>query len=302
MEVYRKLLRRVISHPGSARSILLKFIYKWEDCPSRRTCLRCWCIWWQHKHRKNKNGAFLMKCSHCNETYSEFRGTILESSKIHISIWCQALLEWCVCTGSISAAELSRRVGISEPSAQRLLRNIRQVCLRSLNTNIVFDDVCELDESWMWKKENQDIVLGITQRYTRKLTFICIENAESEIITPIVTSCIQEGSQIHSDNASYYCDFKLQYHHFTTNHSKWEYATLNTHKKSWEVIRVHSNTIEHIWWDFKGIVRTIHHGISKKYRKQYLAQYAFRYSCWNNTNLFYAFLENMLTIPTFRYW
>lgn len=300
MEVYRKLLRRVISHPGSARMVLRTFILKWKDTPDRRTCLECWCIWWQHKHKKNKNGSYLLKCSHCGDTYSEFRWTILENSKIHISVWCQAILEWCICTGSISAAELSRRVGISEPSSQRLLRKIRQVCLRSLNTNLIFEDICELDESWMGKKDNQDIVLGITQRYTRKLTFVCIENTKIETITPIINSCIQTGSEIHSDNASYYSEFKLRYNHFTSNHSKGEFATFNTHKVTWEIIRVHSNTIEHIWWDFKWIVRTIHHGISKKYRQQYLAQYAFRYSCWSSTNLFYAFIDNMLAIPTSR--
>lgn len=68
-------------------------------------------------------------------------------------------------------------------------------------------------------------------------------------------------------------------------HSKGEFA-----RESF----IHSNTIEQIWGDIKGIIRTIHHGISRKYRHLYLAQYIFKYENLLSSNLFYNTLCQLL--------
>ncbi|OGJ55319.1 hypothetical protein A2483_01610 [Candidatus Peregrinibacteria bacterium RIFOXYC2_FULL_33_13] len=48
----------------------------------------------------------------------------------------------------------------------------------------------------------------------------------------------------------------------------------------------------------KGIIRTIHHGISKKYRKYYFAQYIFKYENILSSNLFYNVLWNITLTTT----
>lgn len=301
MEVYGKMLRRVISHPWEARNIIRKFICKWKDDPKKRICFCCWCIWWQHKHRKQKNGAYIMKCSHCSCTYSELSWTILSWTKIPLHLWCQAILEWSISTWSLSAAELKRRIGVSENSALTMLQKIRSVCHEAIETQNkqLFSGMMEIDESWMGKKANQDIVLGIVSKIERRVSFVCISDTRSSTIKDVVFQCISHWSQIHSDNASYYSWLDTLYERYATTHSEGEFSKLTISQDGTHQLVVHSNTIEQIWWDFKWIVRTIHHWITKKYRKQYLAQYAFRYNCWKDTNLFYAFLNSMIPNPLY---
>jgi len=60
-------------------------------------------------------------------------------------------------------------------------------------------------------------------------------------------------------------------------------------------LRIHSNTIEQIWGDIKGILRTVHHGVSKKYRQLYLNQYIWKYQQYAKTsNFFYTVLCQLL--------
>jgi len=54
-------------------------------------------------------------------------GTIFCCSKIPFNKWCQALIEWSILTGSISAEELSRRLNIKYDLVWRMLMKIRQV-------------------------------------------------------------------------------------------------------------------------------------------------------------------------------
>ena len=60
-------------------------------------------------------------------------------------------------------------------------------------------------------------------------------------------------------------DYNQQY---GTNHSIGEFA--------WR--HVHSNTIEGVWSMLKGIIRTIHHGVSKKHFLGYCHLFTFMYS------------------------
>lgn len=288
MRVYTKMLRRIISHPGYARKVLRKFLLHREDSWGNRYCLCCWCYWGQHKHKKQKSWVYLFRCTHCKKVYSEFKWSIFDRTKVPLHIWCEAILHWCISTGSLSAAELARLTGISHPSAWKLLMKIRQACTSPPDS--ILSWICEIDESWhgKTKNDNQDIVFGIVQRTKKQLLFFCVENTQKETLFPLIYQHITPGSKVFSDGYQVYKDLHFHYRHKTVIHSEGEFSR----DEEWE--KVHSNTQEQIWWDFKGITQTIHHGIKKKYRKLYLAQYQFRYNYWKTGNLFYALLERIL--------
>jgi len=282
MKWYWKMLRRLISHPSYglqlAREFQKRHIYKWE-----RYCLKCGCIWWQHIHKHNKVGSIVYKCSHCKQHYWEFYGTIFENTKVWLDKWMILILEWCVSTGSTSWAEASRRIWVSKKTSWNMLTKIRRLLHETHNSELL-SGIVEADEAWMGKKKNQDIIMWMVERWKRKLQLYSIENVQEKTLYPLIKKNVEYRSKFFTDMRVSYHTTSIRYLHWTTNHSKGEFAR-------WEV---HSNTIEQIWGDIKGIIRTIHHWVSKKYRLYYLAQYITKYENIKLNDLFYFTLSKIL--------
>jgi len=193
--------------------------------------------------------------------------------------WLHLIILWINSTGSISAAEGARNIGISHVSTWRMLMKIRKEFSGSISKNLL-EGLTEADEAWFGKRDNQDIVMGIVQRSRnkvgRRLRLFTIPNVKEKTLYPLIRQNVKEKSRLFTDSRISYAATGIYYHHQTTNHSKGEFAR----------DEVHSNTIEQIWGWIKGIIRTIHHGISKKYRELYLAQFIFRYENEHISNLF----------------
>lgn len=198
-----------------------------------------------------------------------------------------AILEWCISTWSVSSSEISRRLEIKNDSAWKMLMKIRKLLYETNSSNIL-SWIIEADEAWYWKKDNQDIVMWLVQRWKqRKLKLFQIDNVKEKTLYPIIKQNVEFGSKFYTDSRVSYSITWIYYKHSVTNHSKWEFA-------NWEI---HSNTIEQIWWDIKGIIRTVHHWIKKKYRLFYLAQYITKYENINSNDLFFYTLSKILFPP-----
>lgn len=279
MKMYQKMMRRLISHPSYAITIIRNITKREQAC-----CKKCGVIRKPQIHHTDSRGIHTFYCTECKKCYSELYGTVFYRSKVPLDKWCIALLEWILSTGSISAAQLSRKLGIKHHSAWILLMKIRKSIYSNLDKSQL-SDLVEADEAWFGKKKNQHIIAGFVERKTRKLRLDIIPNLKEETLYPLVETHVQKGSFFFTDSRISYSAACVYFKHRTTNHSKGEFARGGF---------VHSNTIEQIWGDIKGIIRTIHHGISKKYRHLYLAQYIFKYENIHNSNLFLYSLVNLL--------
>ncbi len=277
-KTYQKLLRRLISHPGTAIKLIRQLTSR-----RRKACVGCGCIGCLQIHHTDSRGIYTFRCRECGKTFSELIGTVFYRSKVPLAFWLRAILDWAISTGSISAAELSRRLGISHVSAWRLLMKIRKELTE--NDTELLSGILECDESWHGKKANQDIVFGIVDRNHRKVRFSTIPNTTEKTLHAEITKSAQYGSVLNTDGWVGYGFASIRYHHKVVNHSKSEFARGDAH----------TNTIEQIWGIFKGITRTIHHGVSKKYRRDYLAQFAFRYNHEHSSNLFYSVLVKIFS-------
>lgn len=282
MKEYQKIMRKLISHPKSGIEMLRKMKERYRKC-----CVRCGSLGHLNLHKVNKQGVRTLKCMACKKTFSETYGTIFYQSKIPISKWLLALIYWVTATGSISGADLSRKLGVSHLTAWKMLMKIRERLSEKLGKELL-SDLVEADEAWFGKKLNQDIVMGIVERNNRKLRLIIIPNVKEKTLYPHIRKNVKEGSRFFTDSRLTYNITGIRYHHQTTNHSKGEFAREDG---------VHSNTIEQIWGDIKGIIRTIHHGVSKKYRNLYLAQYSFAYQFKLSSNLFFNSLCQLFFPP-----
>lgn len=297
MTVYSKIQRKIISHPKNALDEVRKLIGRHSD--RSNTCLRCGSIWWQHIHHTTKNGVRSYRCIHCNKTYSEFLWTILFRSKLKPQEWLTALLELSTATGGISGAELWRKIWRSRKTSWNMLKNIRAGLLeKRSHLKLLFSGETEADEAWFWRKENQEIIMGIIQREPRRVSLYSIPDVKERTLWPLVRSTIKPWSLFCTDMRISYSIAWIHYHHATTNHSKKEFGHRHTNRYGKELM-IHSNTIEQLWGQFKWVIRTIHHWVTKKYRMSYLNEQIIRYEHWKKSNLYYYFLS-LLFIPTFR--
>ncbi len=283
MKSYQKKLRRLISHPKEAINIVRQITSREINC-----CKKCGVLKKPQIHHTDKRGIHTYVCLNCKKHYSELYGTVFYRSKIPLDKWCIAILEWTISTGSISAAELARRLNIEYNSAWAMLMKMRESFKNNLDTTKL-ENFVEADEAWFGKKENQDIVAGFVQRRSRKLRLDIIPDVKEKTLYPLVELNIKRGSHFFTDSRISYVAAGVFYKHRTTNHSKGEFARDGL---------IHSNTIEQIWGDIKGVIRTIHHGVSKKYRHLYLAQYIFKYENIKLNDLFFKSLISLLN-PTF---
>jgi transposase-like protein len=277
-KIYQKTLRRLISHPGTAIKLIRQLTAR-----RRKACLGCGCVGCLQIHHTDARGIFTFRCRECGKTFSELSGTIFYRSKIPLALWLRAILDWTISTGSISAAELARRLDISHISAWKMLMKIRKNLVEK-NPEI-FAGILECDEAWCGKKTNQEIVFGIADRVRKRVRFAIIPNTSEKVLHSEIEKSTEFGSTLNTDGWAGYGFASIRYQHKVVNHSRSEFARGDAH----------TNTIERIWGMFKGIVRTIHHGISKKYRRYYLAQFAFRYNYEHNSNLFYSVLVKIFS-------
>jgi transposase len=296
MQAYSKIQRKIISHPKNALEEVRKILGR--HALRHNTCLKCWCIWWQHIHHTSKSWVRSYRCIHCNKTYSEFLWTIFFRSKLKPSEWLMAILELSTSTGWVSGTEIGNKIGRQRKTGWRLLKNIRIWLLeKRSHLKLLFSGEIEADEAWFGRKENQEIMVWIIQREPRRVLLQSIPNVKEKTLWPIVRNAIKPGSLFCTDSRISYCIAGIHYHHATTNHSKHEFARRYKDLTGKEVM-IHSNTIEQLWWQFKWVIRTIHHWVSKKYRMSYLNEQVIRYEHWKDSNLYYYFLS-LLLIPTF---
>ncbi len=281
--MYHTILRRIISHPQYALTIVRRLVQR-----RAKACPYCGSLGHRQLHHTDKRGIHTFRCSACSKTFSELLGTIFFQSKLPLHIWLQAILHWSMSTGSLSAAELARLVGISHPSAWRLLMKIRTVLAATDPPDKLLLGIVEMDESWFGKKENQEIYFGIVQRQTRKLFLSIIPDCTEKTLMDQVEQHVLPHARVNTDGWAGYHSVSIRYTHDAVNHSKAEFARNDAH----------TNTIEQIWGMIKGILRTIHHGVSKKYRNLYLTQFIFRYEHEHSHNLFKLTLS-LLFSPTY---
>jgi len=296
MKDYQKIMRRLISHPSCAIKIIRGMTKRYRKC-----CPKCGVMTQPEIHHTDKRKIRTYRCQHCSKTFTELYGTLFYKSKIPLAYWLRAIIYWINSTGGLSASELGKNLGVSHITAWKMLMKIRKCMKRGLSDDLLIG-ITEGDEAWFgrnrskpkkgkkpkFKTDNQEIVLGIVERGRKRLRLIVIPDVKEKTLYPHIRYNVKKGSKFFTDSRITYCITGIEYHHQVTNHSKGEFAR----------DEVHSNTIEQIWGDIKGMIRTIHHGIAKKYRELYLAQYIFKYENKDSSNLFFKTLCQLFS-PTY---
>jgi transposase len=198
-------------------------------------------------------------------------GTIFEKSSTTLTLWFHAIFLFASSKNGVSAKELQRQLGVTYKCAWRIAHQIRSLMEQGTDP---LDGTVEVDETYYGKNA------GFKTRYSDKTTVVgavergesvrakVVKDRSSYSIAPFVEQNIVKGSNLMTDEAPVYNEFRRTYNKQTVHHARREYARGN----------VHTNTIEGFWGQFKRSVRGTYHYVSKKHLQSYLDEFAFRYN------------------------
>jgi len=275
-------LYRIISTPKRAIRWYQKIRWRKGLC-----CPRCGVLRQSIRHQQFENGLRKYFCKACGHHYSDTTGTIFHNSKVPLWKWLLAIFEMSQ-PSSISAMELSKKLTLSYPTTLRMHQKIRLLLANKYedDEDKKLGGTIEADEAWFGHKAEQDVVQGLVSR-NGDLRLTPLAGLEEVDLQDGVSCYIKRGSLLFTDGRAGYGNVHLV--HQTVNHSKGEYVSFTDRN-------VHTNTIEQIWGMMKGILRTVHHGVTKKWRYSYLYSFACKYNYRYLPNLF-TFMVDLSTQP-----
>jgi len=229
-------------------------------------CPRCGCLNDIRTHGKYRSGIYRYFCENCETTFTDLTGTIFAKTKVELWKWIYGLITLFEATGCLSAAELSRTIKVSYPTAWKMLRKLRGY-LKNEQFEGELNGIIESDEAWISHKENQQIVMGMVERNGKVKIFPIHDRTVDSLCGPHKLH-VKSGSIVMTDSLASYGGLSYEFTHHWVNHSIGEFKRNH----------IWTNTIESVWSQLKGVIRTIHHGIKKKYIFDYCSLFAFKYN------------------------
>lgn len=233
---------------------------------------------------KTKVRKGVHKCGACRKQFTVTVGTIFEDSHLPISKWLMAIFILCSSKKSISAAQLSRMLGITYKAAWFMNHRIRFAMSPEMPLYRLLQGVVEVDETFVGGKGDR------TTKFSRKTPVMALIEQDGQMRTRVVPSvsqknignalrdCVAQDAVICTDEWKAYPkaaqNFKA---HHTVNHSKCEYTL--------KLPSGVSAGVNHCESFFSLLKRGVHgawHSVSREHLHRYANEFAFR---WNTRSL-----------------
>jgi len=238
----------------------------------------------------------VFQCYNCKNSFSPFRDTVFWKSHIPIREWFFVIMLFLNDRSGVSAKNIEREIGVSYPTALRMLHQIR-IAMSNEETDRVFKGIVEVDETYVGgkprkfnNKEGKPIpqkyknkrgrgtkktpLVGVKERETGKVYVkVMLPNKEGKKLTgkqliEVVNATVIEGATVMTDEFKGYNIVKKEgYVHYKVNHKLGQFSAGDG---------IHTNGIENFWSIFKmGWYGTYRH-MSIKYLQRYVNEFCFR--------------------------
>jgi transposase-like protein len=288
-------MKREISHPGEAKSEVLKAIpeacinetaaveflekQRWGDTP---TCPHCGStdVVKMQAQDGTRSKRFLWRCHGCKEQYTVRVGMIMEDSRIPLRVWCHALWRACSSKKGVSALQISRECSITYKSALFLMHRIRYG-MTEPDPQEKLTGTVETDETYVGGKPRYkgDNKRGRGTKKTPVLAMVQRPgNVRARVITNITAKTLKREMLKAIDTSAHLCTDELKTYrnigrlfaggHGTVLHSAGEYVKGTDY----------TNTVECFFSLLKRKFYGTHHAVSKKHLHRYIAEAEFH---WN---------------------
>jgi transposase-like protein len=241
------------------------------------------------KSGKRSPDRELYQCNECRKQFTETTGTVYHDTHLPLTHWFLAIALITESKKGMSAAQLSRALGVQYRTAWYLAHRIRKAMTDANPPKLT--GVVEIDETYIGGRKRgmgmkkainaKEVVMGIRER-GGDLRLIHIENNDvrslseqiKEHVDPKVKNVMTDefpaypaamiGAGIHGSK------------HETILHKKKIYVRGN----------VHTNTVESAFSLFKRGLTGAFHKVSLKHLQRYLFEFSYRFNNRKNPDLF----------------
>ncbi len=229
-------------------------------------------------------GRTCYSCSSCRHQIHPMVGTIMEGSTTALQKWFTAIFLFAVSKNGVSAKELERALGVTYKCAWRIGHKIRSL----MEDDDQLSGLVEIDESMFggkkkgkrgWGAAGKELLFGMVERGEQgRIKAVVVKSRKRNVLIPIIRETVEEGSVVHTDA------FRV-------------YRMLNycgyDHKIK-DGAKIHQNSIEGYWGNFKNSIRGTHSFVSGKHLQSYLNEFGFRYNRRNSeTPMFDLILQRI---------
>ena len=297
---------------------LFKRLRGWQNGP---ICPVCGC---RHCY-EGADGTFI--CKACNKHFTLTSGTIFHSTKIPLVKWLEALYYLLKSSRGISSYNLARYIGVTQPTAWRMLMRLRAILPQDLPQGEVCIDEVYIGAEWKWiptwkkaklAKEYKDprlVVWGPNGYHepTAKEKRMALANSLKKPVIGIIeynsrkvslqplpkpTTRNSVKSQI---TAQYSKGVDEAFSHIITDQSHlydtWEVPrSICNHSLEQYVSSdgFSSNKIENVFTNLRRMMRGVYGWFSPKYMQEYLNEFCFRFA---HPNTSFSQFCDIISIP-----
>lgn len=243
--------------------------YRW---PNGFICVKCGHeAYWFIKTRK------VYQCRQCRHQVSVTAGTLFHSTNLPLVKWFWAIYLVAADKGGISAMRLSKHIGVSWPTAHKVLRKIRTAMAHRDGLYRLFNDLIECDDAYIGGKKSgkkgrgakgKKPILVAVENNGSKAGFIAIEaveNINGEQIKRFLDCHLEIGQHVRTDAfPAMNIISKTHYHE--------KKVTPPEESASWLPL------VHIVIGNLKKFLNGTFHGVSHKYLQGYLNEFCYRFN------------------------
>jgi transposase-like protein len=264
-----------------------------EKCVSYLTRLR-WgskplCVHCGSNHVTKPKKGIRLHCNGCNKNFSVLQGTIFEETRLDLNKWFEIIFLMMNAKMGISAAEISRNVGVKYHTAWYACHRIR---CAMVDNEIRLEGLVEFDETYIggkprkqYKKEADNIanlsqvtnkrgrgtnktpIVGAVEKKGQVYLKIIEKLSGRNLLTMLKKVVKTNDSVVITDDFKSYKAFDKTVEHITIKHNEGYGHGIKT-----------VNTIEGFWSIIKNGIRGSYRSLSKKYLPFYLAEFSYKFN------------------------
>ena len=242
------------------------------------------------KRYKTAQGRQSWTCTACGHHVHPTAGTIFEKSSTSLHLWFYAMYMMASTRCGFSAKQLEREIGVSYPTAWRMLNLIRNELMKQdeqpLRGDVEVDetahggklrasDRAKGEQHVRAKVANRPTVWAAVERGGRVKIKVVKSRASADVEAPIYRYVLP-ASMIFTDDYSGYDEYRLSSRYIS-------HKRIRHSDKVYVSGIVHTQTVEGLFGNLKNGIRGTYHSVSSKWLKSYLDEFAFRYNERNNT-------------------